>query len=151
MAAEISANAAQDVLANGSVIFTEMPVPCPQGNVVFRDGSGLVRLANKFFRQNIMSCWRRKTNYKVSFNANLGLPATGGTPGPLQLAVFIDGEMDPSSIMQVEAAANPALYNVGADVIVQVPYICSCSSVSVRNISNQTVTVANANLVISPA
>lgn len=37
--------------------------------------------------------------------------------------------------------------NVGASILVSVPCICGCSSVSVRNISPQPVNVRNANLV----
>ena len=53
MSAEFSANAAQVVPANSSVIFTESPVPCTSGLVYHRDESGIFRLANRFFRQNI--------------------------------------------------------------------------------------------------
>lgn len=38
--------------------------------------------------------------------------------------------------------------NVGADVIVSVPAICRCASVSIRNTSTQAILVQNANLVI---
>ena len=39
------------------------------------------------------------------------------------------------------------LGNVGADVIVAVPCICRCSSVSIRNVSTQAIQVQNANIV----
>ena len=55
MGAEYSANAAQTVQPGGSVIFTESPVPCNRGLVYHRDGSGIFRLANKFFRQNFLT------------------------------------------------------------------------------------------------
>lgn len=148
MAAEYSANAAQVVPANGSVIFTESPVPCNCGHVYHRDGSGLFRLVNRFFRQNIMQCWRRNTNYQIDFHANISIP-TGGTVEPISLAVFVDGEEDPSSIMTFTPAAVEQLGNVGASVVAQVPWVCTCSSVSVRNISTQPVNVVNANLVIN--
>ena len=46
MAAEYSSNVLQNVAANGSVIFTESPVPCNRGLVFHRDESGLFRLAS---------------------------------------------------------------------------------------------------------
>jgi len=145
MAAEYSANAAQDIPANGSAIFTESPVPCRQGLIYHRDGSGLFRLANRFFRQNILQCWRRNTNYEVTFHANIAVP-TGGTVEEIQVALAIDGEIDPSSIMSFTPAAVEVLGNVGADIIVTVPFVCGCSTVSVRNLSTQTITMQNANI-----
>ena len=146
MAAEFSSIAVQDVPANSSVIFTETTVPCQCGLIYHRDGSGIFRLANKFFRQNVLSGWRRNTNYEVAFHANISIP-TGGTVETISLAVAIDGEIDPSSIMSyTPAAAETDVGNVGADIIVTVPYLCNCSTVSIRNISSQTITVANANI-----
>lgn len=148
MAAEYSANAAQVVPANGSVIFTEAPVPCNRGLIYHRDDSGLFRLANRFFRQNIGSCWHRNTNYEVAFHANIAVPADpAGTVEAISLALAIDGEIDPSSIMTFVPAAVGDLGNVGSDIIVTVPWICTCASVSVRNISTQPITVQNANIV----
>lgn len=150
MSAELSSNAAQNVSANGSVIFTEIPVPCKCGLVFFRIGSGIIRLANRFFRQNVMNFWRRNSNYSVSFNANIAIP-TGGNVEEISLALAIDGEVDPSSTMIFTPAAVGDFGNVGMDVIVQVPYVCNCSSISIRNTSNQAITVQNANLIIDQA
>lgn len=145
MAAEYSANVAQVVPANGSVIFTESPVPCNCGFIYHRNESGLFRLVNRFFRQNVNQNWRRNANYEVGFHANIAIP-TGGTVEPISLAVFVDGEEDPSSIMTITPAAVEEFGNVGAGIIVQVPYVCLCSSVSIRNISTQPITVQNANI-----
>jgi hypothetical protein len=46
MAAEFSANAAQDIPANSSAVFTEVKTPCPCGLVILRVGTGLIRLVN---------------------------------------------------------------------------------------------------------
>lgn len=150
MSAEFSANAAQAVPANGSVIFTENPIPCNCGLVYHEAGSGVVRLANRFLRQNIMNGWRRSSNYVVSFHANITVP-TGGTVEEISLAVAKDGEVDPSSTMIFVPTVAGDFGNVGAEVIVKVPFLCGCSSVSIRNTSNQTITVQNANLVIDRA
>lgn len=148
MAAEYSSNAVQTVLAGGSVIFTESPVPCNRGLVYHRDDSGLFRLANRFWRQNLSSYCKRNTNYTVSFHANIAVP-DGGTVEAIQLSMAVDGEIDPSSTMIFVPAAVDTYGNVGAEILVTVPWICSCSGISVRNTSTQSILVQNANLVIS--
>lgn len=151
MAAEYSANAIQTVAAGGSVIFTESPVPCNRGLIYHRDESGAFRLASP----TAMGCGCRRgcccmdyptANYQVAFNANIQIPE-GGTVEPISLAIAIDGEVDASSIMTITPVAVEELGNVGADVIVAVPCICRCSSVSVRNVSTQPIQVVNANIV----
>ncbi len=148
MGAEYSANAAQTVQPGGSVIFTESPVPCNRGLVYHRDGSGIFRLANKFFRQNVCNCWRRNTNYEVAFHANIAIPEGETAPAEgIQLSVAIDGEVDPSSTMISDVTVVGAFDNVGADIIVTVPFLCGCSSVSIRNTSSIPILVQNANII----
>ena len=150
MSAEYSSSTDQLVAAGTSVIFNESPVPCREGLIYHRDGSGIFRLVNRFFRQNMCSCWTRESNYLVSFGANIEIP-TGGTIETISLALVVDGEIDPSAIMEVTPAAVGQPFNVGVSVIAQVPYICTCSNVSVRNISSQAITVSNANIVFDKA
>ena len=148
MGAEYSANAAQTVQPSGSVIFTESPVPCNRGLVYHRDGSGIFRLANKFFRQNVCNCWRRNTNYEVAFHANIAIPEGETAPAEgIQLSVAIDGEVDPSSTMISDVTVVGAYDNIGADIIVTVPFLCGCSSVSIRNTSSIPILVQNANII----
>lgn len=150
MGAEYSANAVQTVQPSASVIFTESPVPCNRGLVYHRDGSGLFRLANRFLRQNIMNCWRRNSNYAVAFHANIAIPEGQTAPDEgIQLAVAIDGEIDPSSIMISDVTVVGDFDNVGAEIIVTVPYLCGCSTVSVRNTSSIPVLVQNANIIFN--
>ena len=86
----------------------------------------------------------------MSFHANIAVPTDpAGTVEEIRLAIAIDGEIDPSSIMAFTPAAAGVYGNVGADVLVSVPCICGCSSVSVRNISDQPINVQNANLVVA--
>lgn len=152
MAAEYSANAAQVVPVNGSIIFTESPVPCNRGLVYHRDDTGLFRLANRFFRQNVMQCWRRNTRYEVAFHANIAVPEGETIPEDgISLALTIDGDVDPSSTMIFVPAAAEDFGNVGADIIVTVPCMCACSSVSVRNTSTIPITVQNANILFDLA
>lgn len=150
MSAEYSYSADQVVPANASVIFNESPVPCREGLIYHRDGSGIFRLVNRFFRQNLCSCWKRNSNYLVSFGANISVP-TGGTVETISLALVIDGEIDQSAIMTITPAAVEEPGNVSVSVIAQVPYVCTCSNVSVRNISTQPIMVSNANIVIDKA
>lgn len=152
MAAEYSANAVQTVPIGGSVIFTESPVPCNRGLVYHREDTGIFRLANRFFRQNIMNCWNRRTNYEVAFHANIAVPEGETIPvDGISLALAVDGEIDPSSTMIFLPSAVGDFGNIGADIIVTVPYVCSCSTVSVRNISTIPVDVQNANIIFDLA
>lgn len=151
--AEYSANAIQTVSSNGSVVFTESPVPCNRGLIYHRDESGSFRLASPVAIG--CGCARRcpcgdfaTANYTVSFHANISVPE-GGTAEAISLAVFVDGEEDPSSTMVFTPAAVGDLGNVGAEIVVAVPCICRCSSVSVRNTSTQAINVQNANIVFS--
>lgn len=153
MAAEYSANALQTVPASGAVIFTASPVPCNRGMIYHRDESGIFRLASP--RVMGVPCRRQcccmslpEATYQVAFHANIAVPTDpAGTVEEIDLAIFIDGEEDPSSVMAFVPAAAGDFGNVGADVIVSVPCICGCSSVSVRNISTQPIEVRNANIV----
>lgn len=157
MAAEYSANALQLVPANGSVIFSESPVPCGRGLIFHRDESGLFRLASP---STMGVCCQRccccsnfpEALYRVSYNANIAVPEDpAGTVEAISLAIAIDGEIDPSSTMIFTPAAVGDFGNVGADIIVAVPCICRCASVSVRNTSTQAINVQNANLVFDYA
>lgn len=152
MAAEYSANAAQVVPVNGSIIFTESPVPCNQGLIYHRDDTGLFRLANRFFRQNINQNWRRNTRYEVAFHANIAVPEGETVPADgISLTLVVDGDVDPSSMMIFVPTAAEIFGNVGADIVVTVPCICTCSSVSVRNTSTIPITVQNANILFDIA
>lgn len=151
MAAEYSASAAQTVAVNAPVIFTESPVPCRRGLVFHREETGIFRLANN---ANAGACacgcgCRRvfETLYNVTFHGNIAI-AEEGTVEPIQLSVSIDGEPDPSSTMIVTPAAVGDYQNVGAEIIVAVPSLCGCESISVRNTSTQAIDVQNANLTI---
>lgn len=151
MAAEYSANALQLVQPSASVIFTESPVPCNRGLIYHRDESGLFRLASSGLLG--VSCCRRcccadfpNALYQCAFHCNISVPE-GGTVEEISLALAIDGEIDPSSLMLFTPAAVEEFGNVGADIIIAVPCICRCSSVSVRNTSTQAINVQNANIV----
>ena len=135
---EITANAVQSVTANNNVIFTDTPVP---GNpaIMHREGSGLVKL------RGITACQCR-ARFKIFFNGNIAVP-TGGTAGAISLAITVDGEPIGPTTMITTPDDVEQFNNVSAAVYVNVPAGC-CVTVGVRNVSEQTISVVNANLIV---
>ena len=134
---EIIANATQTVNAGANVYFTDVVTG---GNcaITHRDDSGLVNLKGL-----TNQC---RARYKVSFGGNIAIP-TGGTAGPISLAIAIDGEAVLATTMTANPAAVGDFWNVYSSVFVDVPKGC-CSTISVQNISTVAVDVANANLIV---
>jgi hypothetical protein len=135
---EIIANALQTVQANQNVYFTDTVI-CGNTSITHRDDSGLVML-----RGITNQC---RARFRVSFGGNIAIP-TGGTVGPISLALAIDGEAVPATTMIITPAAVEQFFNVSADLFIDVPRGC-CVSVSVKNISTDAVVVQNANLIIT--
>ena len=134
---EIIANALQTVPANQNVYFTDTVI-CGGCSVTHRDDSGLITL-----RGMTNQC---RARYKVSFGANIGLPADGAA-GPISLAIAIDGEPVRATTMTVTPAAVEEFFNVFSAIYIDVPRGC-CVTVSVQNISEVDVDVINANLIV---
>ena len=134
---ELTANAIQTVPANGNVIFTDTVV-CGNCSIMHREGSGLVTL-----RGLTNQC---RARFRVSFGGNIALP-TGGTVGPISLAIAINGEPVATTTMISTPAAVEEFNNVFSAIFIDVPKGC-CSQISIRNTSNQPVNVQNANLII---
>lgn len=134
---EIIANALQTVPANQNVYFTDTVV-CGNCSITHRDDSGLVTL-----RGLTNQC---RARFRISFGSNIALP-TGGTVGPISLAIAIDGETVRATTMTVTPAAVGEFFNVYASVFVDVPRGC-CVTVSVRNITAADIDVQNANLIV---
>ena len=134
---ELTANAIQTVPANGNVIFTDTVV-CGNCSIMHREGSGLVTL-----RGLTNQC---RARFRVSFGGNIALP-TGGTVGPISLAIAINGEPVATTTMISTPAAVEEFNNVFSAIYIDVPKGC-CSQISVKNTSNQPVNVQNANLII---
>lgn len=154
---EASANTVQSVLPSMPVVFTEIPVGGNSPYIFHRDGSGLFNLASAvrlgccgFNNYSGCGCFKMpETLYQVAFHGNIAVP-TGGTAEAISLAVAIDGIADPSSTMIVTPAAVEEFGNVGADIIVAIPAICGCETVSVINTSTQEILVQNANIILTP-
>lgn len=134
---EFTANALQTVLQGEDVAFTETPV-CGTKCIVHRQGSGVVKL-----RGITNQC---KARFLVSYSGNIQIP-TGGTVEAISLAITIDGEPLQSTRMIVTPAAAENLFNVSAQVYVDVPCGC-CSAIAVQNTSGQTIEVQNSNLIV---
>lgn len=134
---EIIANALQTVAANQNVYFTDT-VTCGNCAITHRDDSGLVNL-----RGLTNQC---RARFRVTFGGNISIP-TGGTVGPISLAIAIDGEAVGATTMTVTPAAVAQFFNVSSTILVDVPRGC-CVTVSVKNINTQSINVENANLIV---
>lgn len=134
---EITANALQDVGVNQNVLFTDTPV-CGSCSIIHRDGSGLVTL-----RGITRQC---RARFRATFSGNIAIP-TGGTVEAISLAIAINGEPVGSTLMIQTPAAVEELANVSSSVFLDVPADC-CSQISVKNTSEQAISVQNANLIV---
>ena len=134
---EITANAIQTVEENANVVFTDTVV-CGNCSIMHRDGSGLVTL-----RGLTNQC---RARFRVSFGGNIALP-TGGTVGPISLAIAVNGEPVATTTMISTPAAVEEFNNVFSAIFLDIPKGC-CSQISVRNTSDQPIDVQNANLIV---
>ena len=136
---ELTAIALQTVATNQNVLFTETAVG--SNNAMYhREGSGLVTL-------RATSASQCRARFKISFGGNVAIP-TGGTVGPISLAIAINGEAIDSTTMISTPAAVEEFNNVATAVYLDVPAGC-CSQIGVRNTSEIPVNVQNANLIVS--
>ena len=134
---EITANAIQTVAAGANVIFTDTVV-CGNCSIMHREGSGLVTL-----RGLTNQC---RARFRVSFGGNIAIP-TGGTVGPISLAIAINGEPVATTTMISTPAAVEEYQNVFSAIFLDIPRGC-CSQISVKNTSDEPIEIQNANLII---
>ena len=137
--AEYTSVAAQTIAANGNAVFTETPVPASNCSIVHREGSGIVTL-----RGNTSQC---RARYLVIFSGNIAV-ATGGTAGPISIAIAVEGEALGSATATVTPAADGDFFNASAFAYVDVPRGC-CATISVKNPSAQAIDLVNANLIVT--
>lgn len=139
--AEYTAAALQTVDQNQNVLFTETPVPCTRGLVIHREGSGMFTLRGITDKCAVL--------YRVQFNGNVAFPA-GGTPGPITIALAIDGEPQSGRTAIVTPAAAEEFNNLSVIGTVRVPRGC-CTHISIENITTPAapIDVANANIEIT--
>lgn len=135
---EITANAVQTVAENGNVLFTATSV-AGSACIVHRQGSGLVTLRG-------LTNGQCRARFRVTFGGNVAIP-TGGTAGPISVAIAINGEPVQTSTMIVTPAAVNEYFNVYRSMFLDIPSGC-CSQVSVENLTDADILVQNANLTI---
>ena len=144
--AEYLANAAQTVGLNQPLLFTAS-IPCTKGYVYHEDETGIFIL-----RGITPNCFAR---YSVTYNGNIAIP-TGGTVGPIAVALTINGEPKVTSKAIFTPAAVDQYGNVTSTAIITVPKGC-CFNLSVRyidgtneqNTQTTAILVQNSNLVIN--
>lgn len=138
--AEFVTSATATVAAGQNVLFTETSV-CGNCNIMHRTGSGIVSLRGS------NSCCNT-ARYKVSFDGNIAV-ATGGTVGPISVAIALNGEPLYSATATVVPAAVGDFFSVSAQAIVSVPCNC-CLTVAVENVSDPAtpIDIANASLIV---
>lgn len=138
MAAEYSYVPLQTVAEDENILFLDGNRACRKGFITHRDSSGVFRLKGAS-----NAC---KTIYRVQFNANIAV-ATGGTVGPISVALQEDGETLGNAIAVVTPAAVGDFFNVSLSTFISIPCGC-CVTVSVENISDGTaIDVTNANII----
>lgn len=142
MAVELGYNDVQTINYGQSAILNTI-VGYPNGFVYHRNGSGISTLRG-------ITCNRcaQGVRYEVTLNANIAVP-TGGTVGPIAVAVAIDGEPIGTSRAIVTPAAVEEYFNVTSTAIIFVPKGC-CFNTSIENVSddNAAILMQNANVTI---
>lgn len=136
--AEFTANTVQTVNSNSNVLFTDTVI-YGSNSILHRDGSGLVTLRG-------LTCQPR-ARFRIFFGGNIAIPV-GGAPGPISLAIAVDGEPVQTTTMTVTPTVADAFFNVAGSIYLHVPAGC-CSHISVQNVTAGTaVQVKNANLIV---
>ena len=138
---EITNISSQTVAAGNNVIFTNVQIP---GNcsTIFQADSGLVTLRG-------MTNGQRRARFRLKFTGNLkaSSSATVSSATLLSLAIARNSETIPSATMIVTVENTTSTYNVGTEVLIDVP-TCCCQTISIKNISSIAVDVLDANLIV---
>lgn len=135
--AEFIATDLQTIESNQNVLFTHTSF-CSGNSIIHREGSGLVTL-----RGITNQC---RARFKVVFGANVATP-TGGTEGPISIAIAINGEPVPNTTMIVTPIDAATFFNINRTLYIDVPAGC-CSQISVKNTTANSIDMQNANLII---
>lgn len=136
--AEFTSVATQTVAVGQNLPLTETAAKAP-ACIVHRAGSGLVTLRG-------LTSGQCRARFKVSFGGNIAIP-TGGTVGPVSVALAVGGESLTSATAIVTPAAVENYFNVFVAAFIEVPRCC-CLTVAVKNTSTQAVSIANGNLIV---
>ena len=122
-------------------------IPCPKGQVVHRNGSGILTL-----RGCGSNCFSR---FQVTFGANIAVPE-GGMAGAIALALALNGEPILDSRAIVTPTAVEEYNSVSRTIAVTVPRGC-CYTLAIENVNagvdglidTQTISVADVNLTVA--
>lgn len=136
--AEFTSVATQTVAVGQNLPLTETAAKAP-ACIVHRAGSGLVTLRG-------LTSGQCRSRFKVSFGGNIAIP-TGGTVGPVSVALSVGGEALNSATAIVTPAAVENYFNVFVAAFIEVPRGC-CLTVAVKNTGTQAVNIANSNLIV---
>ena len=137
--AEYTNSTTQTVTPGSNVILTETPVP-GGGCILHREDSGQVLLRG-------ITRGQRRARFYADFGANVAIPADG-TVGPISMAIALDGEPLNSSVMISTPTATEAFNNISGSLYIDVPCGC-CTTLSVKNVGPNPVSVANASLIVT--
>lgn len=124
----------QEIEAGENAQFTVFRIRSPWA--ALSAGAGLVSL--KHF---VRGC---ATRYRISFNGNIAVPE-GGTPGPISMAISVNGETLGNTAAIVTPTAAEAYFNVHGET--KLDAVC-CVTVGLRNTSDQAILLQNAELMI---
>lgn len=148
---------AQTVALNNPILFNDS-IPCSRGRIYHDDGNGTFQLRGLNRQVGCGCCCQKLTEYQVTFNGNIAVP-TGGTVGPIAVALTIGGEPIESSRAIFTPAAVDEYGNVTATKIIKIPWGC-CPSLSIEYVNGSvndptfvptpTINVVDGNLTIAP-
>lgn len=135
-------------VAPGAAVALRTSIGCTKGFIYHRPESGILILRGVV--NNPCSNFAR---YQVTFNGNIAVAED--TPGPIAVALAIDGEPIATSTAIVTPTVAEAYFNVTSTAIIDVPRGC-CLNLSVENVpadptavTTPTINVQNSNLTVS--
>jgi len=135
-------------IAPGAAVALRTSIGCTKGFIYHRPESGILILRGVV--NNPCSNFAR---YQVTFNGNIAVAE--GTPGPIAVALAIDGEPIATSTAIVTPTVAEAYFNVTSTAIIDVPRGC-CLNLSVENVpadptavTTPVINVQNSNLTVS--
>ena len=146
----------QLVELNQNIIFNDS-FPCNSGDVYHENGTGVFLLKGR--RNGCNCCCAKQAQYEVKFVGNIAIP-TGGTVGPIAVALSVDGNVIQGTRAIVTPAAVEDFFNVSIDKLVSIPNMCGCETISIVAVSGlvddptgtpaPVIDLINGNLEITP-
>lgn len=123
----------QSVLLNNPILFnssnSQCRCRCNSNKIYHDDGSGVFILSGR--NNNVNSTGNE---YQITFNGNIAIP-TGGTVGPIAIAIVLNGEQEVESRSIYTPAAVDEYGNVTSTTVIKVPKCCGCFTMSVEYVS----------------